>query len=542
MIQLDELKSSYIEFKKQLSKTKINEHDYKKIIIMFFLIKKLLDDREFFILNVIKKSDDFSYKDDDESVVNFLDIFMKNKPFYSKSLDSHIGKESNLLAFSDIVSFRPRYNEVSLDGINIKTTSQSKYELFRNVFLSFENKRIKELIKNLNFENIFSSLEHKLIDEIFLEGILDVNLSESNVKRETLSDFSTFLINDLIMNDKTCDGKAYTHENLSKLMVDILNPRIKEKGETIIADISSGTGSLLINSFLKLKDDKNIKGLKLISQEKNEMMFALSEFSLVFNGVENYDNNNNDSILDWGKGLQQYSGKFDYFIMDPSFGSSNPYCDDKISGTRKQESRWSLGIPQDSMGDAAFALSGLDLLNDSGKGIVLVSNGFLFNSNKEMLGIRKSLLEKDWIESIIALPKGVHANGNGETCLVVFNKNKDSEYKNKVHMINAREMYTVGKPKNIIDSNNILSILNDKKEIEGISGFVSNSVFIENDHTLTVERYIYTELKTDLMSDKEMMGLQDDIDRLMVDVFKHGRKNRKVILSFVDSLNSGENK
>lgn len=542
MIKLDELKSSYCEFQKQLGTTKINKHDYKKIIIMFFLIKKLLDDREFFISNVIKKSDDFSYKDDDESVVNFLDVFMKNKPFYSESLGSCIGKESNFIRFSEIVSFRSGDKAINLENNKFEITSQSKYELFRNVFLSFENKKIKNLIKNLNFEKIFDSLDYKLIDEIFSERILDVNLSESNVKRETLSDFSTFLINDLIMNDKTCDGKAYTHENLSKLMVDILNPKIKEQGETIIADVCSGTGSLLVNSFLKLKDDENIKGLKLISQEKNEMMFALSEFSLVFNGVENYDNNNQDSILDWGKSLQQYSGKSDYFIMDPSFGGKNKYGEDKVSGTRKKESRWNLGIPQDSLGDAAFALSGLDLLNDSGKGIILVSNGFLFNSGKEMLEIRKSLLDKDWIESIIALPKNIHANGNGETCLVVFNKNKNDKYKNKVHMINAREMYTVGKSKNIIDSNNILSILNDKKEIEGISGFISNDIFVENEHTLTVERYIYTESKINLMSDKEMMGLQDEIDNLMIDVFKHGRKNRKVILSFVDSLNNGGNK
>jgi type I restriction enzyme M protein len=101
-------------------------------------------------------------------------------------------------------------------------------------------------------------------------------------------------------------------------------------------------------------------------------------------------------------------------------------------------SRFSYGLPPKNRGDWAWIQLMVSSLSEDGKAGVVMDNGVLFRSRSEKK-IRKPFLEADLVEAVIALPENLFYNTTSPGCLLIFNKDKPEERKEKVLFVYAEE-------------------------------------------------------------------------------------------------------
>ena len=100
-------------------------------------------------------------------------------------------------------------------------------------------------------------------------------------------------------------------------------------------------------------------------------------------------------------------------------------------------------------------------------------------SSKSVL---KELIDNDWLETVILLPKNIFSHTAIETTIIVVNKNK--EHIGKVQIIDASDCYIKDAHKNILDTNAVLAKLDDH------DNFFSNLEIGELDYNIYPQLYV----------------------------------------------------
>lgn len=171
-----------------------------------------------------------------------------------------------------------------------------------------------------------------------------------------------------------------------------------------------------------------------------------------------------------GDRLKQY----DRVFMSPPFGVRFTEEQHKVFKNDRYN-RFVYGIPPRSQSEVAFLSCGLSATKSYGKAAFLLSLGVLFRSGPE-LEFRKRLIELDVIDAIIELPSLLQPYTSIKTALILCNKNKPIERKNKILMINAESFASNVNRKGIVinmeSSKEISDILLINKELKGISKII----------------------------------------------------------------------
>ena len=94
----------------------------------------------------------------------------------------------------------------------------------------------------------------------------------------------------------------------------------------------------------------------------------------------------------------------------------------------------------------------------------------------------KELIDNDWLEKVILLPKNIFSHTAIETTIIVVNKNK--EHIGKVQIIDASDCYIKDAHKNILDTNAVLAKLDDN------DNFFSNLEIGELDYDIYPQLYV----------------------------------------------------
>lgn len=129
------------------------------------------------------------------------------------------------------------------------------------------------------------------------------------------------------------------------------------------------------------------------------------------------------------------------------------------------------------------------MLDSDGVMSVILPHGVLFRSAAEGK-IRKSLLEKNYIDAIIGLPGKLFLNTDIPTCVLVLNKQKIST---NVLFIAAEDEFIKNRNHNLLEDEHIEKIINtytERKNIERYSQVVSYSDIQDNDYNLNIPRYV----------------------------------------------------
>ena len=361
--------------------------------------------------------------------------------------------------------------------------------------LSRAMKRLGEL--NPDYKDIFTQFDFLQFtqnqgnNEILIQLFeLFSKYSFSKIESDILGDAYEWILK-YFAPSRAKEGEVYTPREVIRLMVEILKPQPKKS----VYDCSLGSGGMLIVSHQYVKEyysEKEADTLFLYGQEQNPKTLALAKMNMLLHNIKNYDFRQGDTLLYPKITANNSIKRFDYVIANPPWNQKS-YGEENL---KKAEYNWrfNFGFPTKQSADWAWIQHMLVSVkeNNGGKMALIIDTGAVARGGREK-AIRQKIAEKDWIECVILLPEKLFYNTSAPGLIIIFNKNKPKERKNKVLLINATKEFTAGKPQNTLSQENIKKIIStyDKfKEIEKSSKVITMEVMIETDFNLSPSRYV----------------------------------------------------
>lgn len=288
-------------------------------------------------------------------------------------------------------------------------------------------------------------------------------------------------------------GQFYTPNQVVRLLVQLIKP---QEGMSIY-DPTAGSGGMLIQSHQYVEEQgQNANNLQLFGQENDPTVVAICKMNIILHNIAKYTIEYGDTL---DEPLNEKNGQliqFDRVIANPPFSQNYGLA------TMKHKERFPYGFaPEDGKkADLMFVQHMLASCDKKGKVVVVMPHGVLFRGGKEK-DIREGMLKADVIEGIISLPPQLFYGTGIPACIIVLNKNKPDELKNKVFFINADKDFAEGKKQNTLRPEDIekIDFVFTTKTIEAkYSKLVDvykqedeKIISIEaNDYTLNIRRYV----------------------------------------------------
>lgn len=260
-----------------------------------------------------------------------------------------------------------------------------------------------------------------------------------------------------------------------------------------ITDLTrEGSGSLLLTVAKHLNYDQQ-RNLNYYGQEKNTATYNLSRMNLLLHGVrpEKMTIRNADTLsYDWPEDPEKPNEgvQFDAVVMNPPYSVKNWNRSDlKISDPRFEIAGV---LPPDSRGDFAFLLHGLFHLRQSGTMAIVLPHGVLFRGGAEG-EIRKRLIDKNYIDTIIGLPSNLFTNTGIPVVVLILKKNR--KLNEPVLVIDASEEFVKVGRQNVLEEKHIAKIVDTylkRDKEEGYSSLVYREDILENDYNMNIPRYV----------------------------------------------------
>ena len=177
--------------------------------------------------------------------------------------------------------------------------------------------------------------------------------------------------------------------------------------------------------------------------------------------------------------------------------------------------------------DYAFILHILHYLSNKGRACIVCFPGIFYRKGPEKK-IREYLINKNYIESIITLPRNLFYGTSISVNILLLNKNKTD---NQIQFIDAssKNFFTKDIKKNIMQDNHIKEIMNTyiiKQGIEGISKMVSRDTIKRNDFNLSVNNYIDSKVNFEVTN---IQNLEKEIESTVKKINKLRKKIKKMV-------------
>jgi len=318
-------------------------------------------------------------------------------------------------------------------------------------------------------DNIDSNLE------VYLDGYIpNEALNGKGEKMPPLTNLSMgYVFEELIrkFNEENNEeaGEHFTPREIIKLMTHILFLPVKDqikKGTFLIYDPACGSGGMLTEAeqFAEAVTGRK-DGFNLYGQEVNPETYAICTSDMLIKGDK-------PENIAFGSTLSKDGFPnlhFDFMLSNLPYGKTwkldeNAIVDNrgkKGSGENSEnikDARFQVGLPTISDGQLLFLMNMVSKMKHNtelGSRIATVHNGsalFTGDAGGGESEIRKHLIENDWLDCIIALPKNIFYNTGIPTYVWIVNNRKPAHRKGKVQLINALELY-VKLQKNLGDKN-----------------------------------------------------------------------------------------
>jgi len=337
-------------------------------------------------------------------------------------------------------------------------------------------------------------------------------------KGDVLGDAYEYLIGQFAMESGKKAGEFYTPRQVSEVMAQIVAKSSEIKS---IYDPTVGSGSLLLTVKKHLDKDAQ-RDLDYYGQEKNTATYNLTRMNLLLHGVrpEKMTVKNGDTLSsDWPEDPQKPNEgvQFDAVVMNPPYSAKNW----NKAGLKVSDPRFEIAgvLPPDSKGDFAFLMHGLFHLGTNGTMAIVLPHGVLFRGSAEG-EIRRRLLKKSRIDTIIGLPNNLFTNTGIPVVIIILKKNRKIDA--PVLIIDASNSFIKVGKQNVLQEKDIAKIIDvymAKKEIHGYSHLATREDIKKNEYNMNIPRYVEaidTEISHDV--DAHLLGgiPQSNIDDLSV--------------------------
>ena len=437
---------------------------------------------------------------------------------------------------------------IILRETNTSFYNTSQYDLSRlkedskNIHLNFENylngfsQDVRDIIENFNLDGFIERLHKSDRLFIFCDKFTEVDLHPDKVDNHTMGQVFEELLRRFSEMSNETSGEHYTPRDVVRLLVSLLFAEHREdlRGQGVIRSIFDpccGTGGMLTIGKEYFREQINPDAtIRLSGQELNAQTYAICKSDMLVIGE-------NPGAIRHGSSLSndQFQGEqFDYMITNPPFGVSWK-SDEGAVKTEAQNAngRFSAGTPRSSDGALLFLQHMLSKMENNGSRVGIVFNGsplFTGDAGSGESEIRRSIIEHDWLECIIALPDKLFFNTSISTYIWILTNRKSEARQGKIQLINAVDFFDKMK-RNLGDKGVFISDSHIRQLVELYTNFeeTEHSKIYPNDFfgytKVTVERPLIDAETGDILRDKrgnpkpdpalrdhERVPLTEDID------------------------------
>lgn len=342
------------------------------------------------------------------------------------------------------------YNTCEFDLENLLTEAPSIVEnltfyidsFSSNVQSIFEELKFKDEIKNLDKNNRLLGVVKKFSE---------LNLDPKTVDGHKMGYMFEEIIRRFSENAEA--GDHYTPREVIRLLSSILlaegcDDVFNEGREITVLDMACGTGGMLSTAhdfIVRMNPDANVR---LFGQENNPESHAicLADMLIKNQAAENirFADTMKEDCFD--------NTSMRFVIANPPFGESwggKDAGDGVEKAVRDEykkapEGRFGAGLPATGDMQLLFMQHAIYKMQKGNGRAAIISNGsplFSGNTTSGESQIRRSMLEKDLIEAIIALPSQLFYNTDIAIYAFILSKGKRAERKNKIQLIDATDMW-----------------------------------------------------------------------------------------------------
>jgi len=280
-------------------------------------------------------------------------------------------------------------------------------------------------------------------------------------------------------------GEFYTPAEVVRLLVQLVKP---EAGNEIY-DPTVGSGGFLIQSHQYVEEQgQDPNDLALYGQDSNGTVWAICNMNMILHNITRFTIENGDTLEDPQITEGGQIRKFDRVLANP------PFSQNYSRPNMQFASRFREWCPETGKkADLMFVQHMIASLKPKGHMATIMPHGVLFRGGKEKL-IRELFINDDYIEAIISLPPGLFYGTGIPACVLVVNKNKPEELRDKILFINADREYAEGKNQNKLrpeDIEKIDFVFTHKREIPKYSRLVDKAeIADEHDYNLNIRRFV----------------------------------------------------
>lgn len=474
--------------------------DYKFILVLLFLKR----------LNDVRKAEKRK---------------IKERLMKSGLSEEEAEKESEKIYYSYNIPKQYLWDEITKDIKNLPEKLATAISEIAKL-----NKELQGVINRVDFLEFARNQENRELLRQLVELFNKYDLGGEEISPDILGDAYEHILMKFAPQ-RAKEGEIYTPRKVIKLLVEILDPKPDES----VYDPCCGSGGMLILSYLHVAEKygkKETKRLFLFGQERNPEIYAVCQMNLILHGIESVNLANGDT-LDYPRFKEKGRLKqFDIVIANPPWNQDG-YGEERLKKVDFRE-RFSFGYPPKNSADWAWIQHMLASAKDNGRVGIVIDNGCLFRGGVEKT-IRRKIIEKDWIECVILLPEKLFYNTGAPGAIIIFNKNKQPERKNKILFINASNEY-VPHPNvrrlNTLSKENIEKIIEVYKSFSDIQGF-SRVVDLKEieDYNLNVTLYVLpTEEREEIdipqlyqtlkELDKERQKIKEELEEILGQIIK----------------------
>ena len=273
---------------------------------------------------------------------------------------------------------------------------------------------------------IFEFIDNRIANGHTLREVLDIIDAMDFHSQADL--FQLSVIYEKLLKDMGSDGgnsgEFYTPRPLIKTIVDVVDPQIGER----IYDPAVGSCGFLIEAYNHIRytdveanrqRELSTEQLKFLNEEtffgneKTPLSYVMGVMNMILHGIESPNIAKANTLTKDIRGLEE-KDRYDVILANPPFG-----------GKEKEQIQQNFPIKSNAT-ELLFLQHMMNHLKLEGRCGVVVPEGVLFQTNKAFASVKKELLDRFNVHTILSLPAGVFLPYSGVKTNVLFFERKGS--------------------------------------------------------------------------------------------------------------------
>lgn len=318
--------------------------------------------------------------------------------------------------------------------------------------------------------------------------------------KDTLGRVYEYFLSQFASAEGKKGGQFYTPSHVVRVLVEMLAPY---KGR--VYDPCCGSGGMFVQSekFIEAHAGK-LGDISIYGQESNYTTWRLAKMNLAIRGIDaqigHGDTFHNDRHPDL---------KADYVLSNPPFNDS-----DWRGELLKDDKRWAYGVPPAGNANFAWVQHFIHHLAPTGLAGFVLANGSMSSNQSGEGDIRKTIIEADLVDCMVALPGQLFYSTQIPVCLWFLARNKRNgrfrDRRGETLFIDARKLGTMAtRVLRELTDEDIAKIAGayhawrgdkDAGKYEDVAGFCKSASLDDirkHGHVLTPGRYVGAEAVED---------------------------------------------